>query len=85
MGESFVDAVARRYGNPRARWCDGRLERRQKVKVIWDIVGEPRFIEGIAVGRLDKKTKNNLVKIVNPDNGKKQIVRPDNHNILVEW
>lgn len=85
MGESFADAVARRYGNPGARWCSGRLEPRQKVRVVWEVIGEPRFIDGIAVGRLDKKTRNNLVRITNPDNGRKQIVRPDNHNILVEW
>lgn len=85
-GESFVDAVARKYGNPKARWCTGRLEPRQKIKVLLEVViGDPYFVDGIAIGRLDKKTRNNLVKIINPDNGRKVIIKPKNRNILVEW
>lgn len=83
---SFLQIVAEKYGNKKAKWCDGPLETGQKVKVIFELNGESVMIDGVSAGkRTRKNVKNHAIKITNPSNGRKCVIRPPSYNILVVW
>lgn len=81
----FIEAIVRRHGNPRAIWCNRRLLHGQKIKIVWEIKGEPCFIDGIATGYRNKRSGLYAVRIINPANGKQCIIHPKKRNILVQW
>jgi hypothetical protein len=79
MEGSFLDLVAARYGNPRARFAVGALKARQEVMLLLD----QKTVEAVALGRRDKK-KRERVRYID-DNGRVWNLTVSPSKILIRW
>lgn len=77
--KTFLQAVAERYGNPRATWLRGHLRPGQKIRFVLD--SQNRIVDGVAVGR--RRNGKHLIRYY--DGSRKWVLSVNTERILVDW